>query len=162
MRTILQKGDTIILEEFAYPTIINTAEPYEANIVQIKMDEEGIIPEELEKFCELAKEQNKPVKCLITVPFGQNPTGRSSPIARKMKIYLIARKFNFLIVEDDPYYFLQFSSDDFEEDINEEDMLGFTSTMSYLSIDFDGRVVRLDSFSKIIAPGYFLFLIFKN
>lgn len=160
MRTILEEGDTLFVEEMVYPSILSTAENYQLNIVSIRMDEEGIIPEELEKACVKSIETNHPIKMLITVPSGQNPTGRTTGIERKSEIYKIARKFNFLLVEDDPYYFLQYPSPDPEKEITTEEMPGLISNQSYLNIDYDGRVLRLDTFSKIVAPGSYFYWFF--
>jgi kynurenine/2-aminoadipate aminotransferase len=53
-------------------------------------------------------------------------------------VYELAQKYDFLIVEDDPYYFIHFMD---------------KQPSSFLSLDVDDRVIRLDSFSKIISPG---------
>ncbi|XP_077630451.1 kynurenine/alpha-aminoadipate aminotransferase, mitochondrial isoform X3 [Crocuta crocuta] len=50
----------------------------------------------------------------------------------------LARKYDFLIIEDDPYYFLQFSK---------------SWAPTFLSMDVDGRVIRADSFSKVLSSG---------
>ena len=60
------------------------------------------------------------------------------PYERKEKIYDLAQKYNFLILEDDPYYFLHFLD---------------RQPCSFLSMDTDGRVIRFDSFSKILSAG---------
>ena len=74
---------------------------------------------------------------LYTVPVGGNPTGVSQTLERKKEIYEIARQHNLLILEDDPYYYLQFGE----------------KIPSYLSMDVDGRVLRFDSMSKILSSG---------
>ena len=74
---------------------------------------------------------------LYTVPVGGNPTGVSQTLERKKEIYQIAREHNLLILEDDPYYYLQFGD----------------KIPSYLSMDVDGRVLRFDSMSKILSSG---------
>lgn len=72
-----------------------------------------------------------------------NPTGYTMPEARKREIYEVCRKWRLMIVEDDPYCFLQIRPN------------GAASPVipSFLSMDIDGRVIRVDSFSKIVAPG---------
>jgi aromatic amino acid aminotransferase I / 2-aminoadipate transaminase len=65
-------------------------------------------------------------------------------LERRKRIYNICRHFDILIVEDDPYYFLQMAtSEPFLDSL----------VPSYIRIDVDGRVLRCDSFSKVIAPG---------
>ena len=77
-------------------------------------------------------------KILYTVPIGGNPTGISTTLERKKQIYALAQEFNLLILEDDPYYYLQFDS---------------KRISSYFSMDVDQRVLRFDSFSKILSAG---------
>lgn len=77
-------------------------------------------------------------------PTGSNPTGCSSPLDRKEKILALARKYNLLILEDDAYHFLAFDSE--------------TQAPSYFELEArnggtTGRVVRFDSFSKILSSG---------
>jgi kynurenine/2-aminoadipate aminotransferase len=72
-----------------------------------------------------------------TIPTGANPTGASLTLERKKTLYRLAQQYNLLILEDDPYYFLQFNP----------------CVPSFLSMDVDGRVLRFDSFSKILSSG---------
>ena len=71
-------------------------------------------------------------------PIGANPTGTVLPEERKRKIYKLAQKYDFLILEDDAYYFIHFMKN---------------QPSSFLSMDTDGRVIRFDSFSKILSAG---------
>lgn len=75
---------------------------------------------------------------LYTIPVGSNPTGASLSLERKKEIYKVAREFDLLILEDDPYYWMQFAAQ---------------RTPSFLSMDVDGRVLRFDSFSKLLSSG---------
>ncbi|MCG8711208.1 aminotransferase class I/II-fold pyridoxal phosphate-dependent enzyme, partial [Brenneria sp. 4F2] len=63
--------------------------------------------EKLEELLDSWTEGAPKPKLLYTIPTGQNPTGTSLSSERKEAIYRIAQKHNFLIVEDEPYYFLQ-------------------------------------------------------
>lgn len=60
------------------------------------------------------------------------------PESRRKQVYELAQEYNFLIIEDDAYYFINF--------LNKQ-------PTSFFSLDTDGRVIRLDSFSKIISAG---------
>lgn len=101
---------------------------------------------------------------------GHNPTSGVLSVKRRKEIYELCCKYDIIIVEDDPYWYLQFPSAANEE--AESRGLDVTLTMekhtpvkssgyefidslvpSYLSIDVEGRVIRLDTFSKTIAPG---------
>ncbi|KAG0706978.1 pyridoxal phosphate-dependent transferase [Suillus ampliporus] len=86
----------------------------------------------------------------------QNPTGSTLSLERRQQIYQIAHDWDIIILEDDPYFFLQYDLDVNQNTIRQ---YGQTRAMaevlprSFLSMDYDGRVMRLDSFSKIVAPG---------
>ncbi|KAK7066944.1 hypothetical protein SK128_018256 [Halocaridina rubra] len=75
---------------------------------------------------------------LYTNPSGSNPDGIVWSDARRRRVYDLACKYDFLILEDDPYYFLQF-----EEEF----------PPSFLQLDRDGRVIRIETFSKVIGAG---------
>lgn len=103
---------------------------------------------------------------------GHNPTGILLSLERRKELYAIASKFDVLIIEDDPYWYLQFPSAAVEEgkSRNKPPVADALSTPqkperstgypfldslvpSFLSVDTDGRVIRLDTFSKTVAPG---------
>ena len=69
-----------------------------------------------------------------------NPTGASLSLERKKLIYEISSEFNLLILEDDPYYYLRLEGDRSQHP-------------SFLELDTDARVIRFDSFSKILSSG---------
>lgn len=72
---------------------------------------------------------------------GHNPTGIITTDERRREVYRVCQEHDVVIIEDDPYWFLQF------------DGTSSHRLPSYLTIDFDSRVIRLDTFSKTIAPG---------
>ncbi|KAJ2982280.1 hypothetical protein NUW54_g10772 [Trametes sanguinea] len=96
---------------------------------------------------------------MYTVPVGQNPTGVTMGVARKKEIYDICVEYDVIIVEDDPYYFLQMGAyvpkDERASPASAADSEKWISSLtpSYLKFDYQGRVIRLDTFSKTIAPG---------
>nr|XP_020735439.1 kynurenine/alpha-aminoadipate aminotransferase, mitochondrial-like isoform X1 [Odocoileus virginianus texanus] len=84
-------------------------------MINVSSDEHGIIPDSLRETLSKWKpedskdpEKNTP-KFLYTVPNCNNPARNSLTAERKREIYELARKYDFLIIEDDPYYFLQFN-----------------------------------------------------
>ncbi|XP_033713425.1 kynurenine/alpha-aminoadipate aminotransferase, mitochondrial isoform X2 [Tursiops truncatus] len=119
-------------------------QPLGCNMINVSSDEHGIIPDSLREILSKWKpedsknpEKNTP-KFLYTVPNGNNPAGNSLTTNRKKEIYELTRKYDFLIIEDDPYYFMQFSK---------------PRAPTFLSMDVDGRVIRADSFSKVLSSG---------
>jgi len=98
---------------------------------------------------------------MYTIPVGQNPSGATMGAARKQEIYDICVEYDVIIVEDDPYFFLQEgpyipkSRRTNSTSTPTDDEASYVSSLepSYLKFDYQGRVIRLDTFSKTIAPG---------
>lgn len=96
---------------------------------------------------------------------GQNPTSGVLSLARRREIYALCSKYDVIIIEDDPYWYLQFPSSTSRLNKPSPQSLhpahwvssgyDFLDSLvpSFISIDTDGRVIRLDTFSKTVAPG---------
>ena len=108
---------------------------------------------------------------------GQNPTSGLLSLQRRKEIYALCKKYDILIIEDDPYWYLQYPSANalsleahdrpvsHNHPINpylhnyncgkKSSGFAFLDSLvpSYLHVDTDGRVIRLDTFSKTVAPG---------
>ena len=132
-KIFLDKGDVILTENPTYLAAIQAFQCFEARFVPVPTDEDGLLPEAAD---ELAA-QHRP-KFLYTIPNFQNPTGRTLSAERRRALYEIARKRDFLILEDDPYGRLRYRG---------------TALPPIKALDKDGAVVSLSTFSKIIAPG---------
>ncbi|KAK9824541.1 hypothetical protein WJX72_011180 [[Myrmecia] bisecta] len=147
---LMDRGDSILCEEFTYFYMIDSVVPtrgYKA--VPVEVDQFGMSPTALRKVLQdMQRRGEKLPRLLYTVPVGQNPTGAATPGDRKREIYKICQEYEIIVVEDDAYYYLQYPS-------ATGDLPGVAGLgPSYLSLDTDGRVVRLDSFSKLLAPGF--------
>lgn len=164
LRMFLERGHYVITEEYTFSTAIETVTPMGAKMIGIKMDAHGMLPDELDHVLstwdETARQAPKP--CLVyTVPTGQNPTASTQSLQRRKDIYAIAEKHDLFILEDEPYFFLQMEpfvsgqTHSVAKPFKPAPVKEFLSNLipSYLSLDTSGRVLRLDSFSKIIAPG---------
>ncbi|KAK5109814.1 hypothetical protein LTR62_006547 [Meristemomyces frigidus] len=160
MRMFAQRGEWILTEEYTFPAMVESAAPMGIKVAAVKMDEGGLLAESLDEVLsnwdETVRGGPKPF-VLYTVPTGQNPTGSTQTLERRRAIYAIAQKHDILILEDEPYYFLQMQPYIAGEvtDSQPQSHQDFLTSLvpSYLSLDTEGRVVRLDSFSKVIAPG---------
>lgn len=160
-RMFLERGDYVISEYYTFATAVETAIPLGCKMVGVKMDTEGLLPESLDELLinwdEKARGARKPF-LLYTVPSGQNPTGSTQGKKRREDIYRISQKHDLIIIEDEPYYFLQmqpYMGRDTPAVPLPKTHDEFLNSLvpSLLSMDVDGRVVRLDSFSKVLAPG---------
>eukprot|EP00842_Homolaphlyctis_polyrhiza_P000867 jgi/Hompol1/1781/HPOL_002758-RA len=134
---LVSEGDSVIVEAPAYTGVMAFLRPLRVNFVEMLVDQHGINPAVLETTLSNWADPATRPRVLYTVPVSGNPTGVSTTLERKRQIYAIARKYNLLILEDDPYYYLQFDE----------------RTPSYFALDVDGRVLRFDSFSKIVSAG---------
>ncbi|OJD40785.1 aromatic amino acid aminotransferase [Diplodia corticola] len=164
LRMFAHRGDCVLSDDYTFATAVETATPMGISFVGVEMDDQGMIPDSLwdtlENWDATARGGSPRPFLLYTVPTGQNPTGTTQSVQRRRNIYCVAQKYDLIILEDDPYYFLQL--DPFvtaEEDVvvpmecHPSDQVLEMVVPSYLSMDTDGRVVRMDSFSKVICPG---------
>ncbi|OLL22738.1 Aromatic amino acid aminotransferase [Neolecta irregularis DAH-3] len=106
LRMLCSRGDALLLEEFAYPAAVETADPMGLKLCGIAMDSEGIrddiLEEKLDKWDEQIEGAKRPT-VIYLVPCGQNPSGATLGINRRKRIYKICQKYDIVIIEDDPY-----------------------------------------------------------
>lgn len=146
-RIFCNRGDNILMEEYTYPGTLEGAKALGLKIHGVHIDAKGASAEHLSHILSTWEISRGPKPTVFyTIPSGQNPTGTTQSLERRQKICAIAEEHDLIIVEDDPYYFLRVGS-------RAEEPGDSTSIPTYLSLDPSGRVVRLDSASKILAPG---------
>ncbi|KAK7749537.1 hypothetical protein SLS53_000113 [Cytospora paraplurivora] len=166
----------LLCETFVYGNILSQSQPKGVQIAPVKADEGGMVatgPGSLEDvLTNWDYSKGRRPHLLYTVTMGHNPTGLLLSVERRKALYAVASKFDVLIVEDEPYWYLQYPSASVEEarSRNKPPVADALSTPykpakssgypyldslvpSFLSIDTDGRVIRLDTFSKTVAPG---------
>ncbi|KAF2013370.1 PLP-dependent transferase [Aaosphaeria arxii CBS 175.79] len=160
-RLLSRPGDVVLSEEYTFSAAVETALPLGLRVVGVPIDTEGLLPDEMDSILTNwdvnARGCRKP-HLLYTVPTGQNPTGATQSAERRAAIYRVCQKHNVIIIEDEPYYFLQmnpYTGPDAPAVPPPTSHADFLHRLvpSYLSMDVDGRVMRLDSFSKVISPG---------
>lgn len=158
---LLSPEDTVLVDEAAYSGALSFLQPLNCGLAPIQTDSGGIIPESLENLLDQWPQdgsKGKRPRVLYMVPCGGNPTGTSLSEERKRRIYEIASRpeNNLVLLEDDPYYYIQFNDndgDDHDRDHDHDGAAGAARTPSFLSMDTDQRVVRFDSFSKVLSAG---------
>ncbi|MCJ1378163.1 Aromatic/aminoadipate aminotransferase 1 [Xylographa soralifera] len=160
-RMFTTRGEYILSEEYTFATAVETAAPMGVRVIGVAMDAQGMLATSLNEILstwdEAARGAKKPW-LLYTVPTGGNPTGATQSEQRRREIYRVAQKHDLYILEDEPYYFLQMQPytganvPDVPPPASHADFLK-SIVPSLLSMDVDGRVMRMDSFSKVIAPG---------
>jgi len=158
LRMFCNRGDWILTETFTYPGTLMASRAQGLKTQGIEMDEDGLVPEDLDAKlrCWDTSRGRKPF-VLYTIPSGHNPTGITQTTKRKKAIYEIAERHDLLILEDDPYFFLRldeaFAPLDTNPSFSLFSQLRKSLPTSYLSLDKSGRVIRVESTSKILAPG---------
>ena len=133
-KAIINKGDKIIVESPSFIGSLNAFRTYEAELVGVKVEDDGMSMEALEE----ALKANPDVKMIYTIPTFQNPTGTTMPLKKRERMLELAKEYDVLILEDNPYGDLRFIGED---------------VATIKSMDTEGRVVYAGSFSKILSPG---------
>jgi len=136
--TLINPKDAIIVESPTYLAALNVFRYHGAEFVPVPIDENGMRTELLEDKIKEAKSKGLNVKLVYTVATCHNPTGVIMPDDRRKELLEVASKYDLLVIEDDPYSFFVF------------DEVPFTPLKT---LDSEGRVIYLGTFSKILAPG---------
>ncbi len=137
-KVLIDPGDILICDAPTYPGAIPTFCSYEADVIQIECDSDGMRIDLLEEtLAELASRGRKP-KFIYSVPTFQNPGGVTLSLERRQRLVEIAREHEILVIEDNPYGLLRYE--------------GETLPTLY-SLDGGGYVIYLGTFSKILSAG---------
>nr|WP_242504302.1 PLP-dependent aminotransferase family protein [Promicromonospora panici] len=137
-RIFVDPGDVVIAEAPSYVGALGVFRSYQADVVQVPLDADGLVPAELDATLTRLAAEGRRVKFLYTVPNFQNPAGVSLSAERRPQVLEICRRHGVLVVEDNPYGLLGFDGEPMP---------------ALRSYDTDG-VLYLGSFSKTFAPGY--------
>jgi DNA-binding transcriptional MocR family regulator len=136
-RIFIDPGDVVLAESPSYVGALGTFASFQADVVHIPMDDEGIIPEALNETIIRLAAAGKRIKFLYSVPTFQNPAAVTLPAARRAEVLEICRRHDLLVIEDNPYGLLGFDSE----------------PQRAMRADCADGVVYLGSFSKTFAPG---------
>lgn len=133
-KIFINPGDFVLCESPSYLGAVNAFKAYQCAFKEVETDSEGMILEDLEK----AILETPNVKFIYVIPDFQNPSGRTWSSERRVGLIKIANKYNLVVIEDNPYGELRFDG---------------TGIASVKSLDTEGRVVYLGTFSKTFSPG---------
>ena len=134
-KILLDPGDIVLTENPAYLGALQAFRAYEAQVVGLSGDSEGLDPAELRHF--LVHSPQRP-KLLYLVPNFQNPTGTSTSLRRRSELAAIAAEFSLPILEDDPYGSLRYAG---------------ASVPALAALPVAPDCLYLGTVSKILAPG---------
>lgn len=136
-KIFIDPGDFVAVELPSYLGGISSFRNYQSRFLTVDLDSDGMKTHELESKLKAMKEREK-VKLIYTIPNFHNPAGVTMTLERRKHLLEIAEKYDIPILEDDPYVELRYSGED---------------VPSIKSMDRNGLVIYVSTFSKIFAPG---------
>jgi len=136
-RIFVDPGDVILAEAPSYVGALGAFAAYQADVVHVAMDDDGLIPEALEETIGKLAAAGRAIKFLYTVPNFHNPAGVTLASSRRPRILEICQRAGVLVIEDNPYGLLGFDRE----------------PMRALRADDCDGVIYLGSFSKTFASG---------
>jgi len=137
-KTLIDPGDVVVAEGPTYPGAANVFTSYQADLVQIDMDADGMRVDLLEDTLDRLDRDGRRPKFIYTVPSFQNPAGVTMSAPRRQRLVEVAHERELLILEDNPYGLLRYEGD---------------PPTPLLSLDGGIYVMYLGTFSKILSPG---------
>ena len=133
-KAMLDPGDAMLVESPTFLGALQTFKLYQAKLVPVDTDEDGVVPELLEEKIKACHP-----KLIYLIPTFQNPTGRTLSLERRKAIAKLLEKYeDVVLIEDDPYRDLRYAGEPLP---------------AIKAFDTTGRVLYCNSFSKIISPG---------
>ena len=133
-KSLVNEGDTVICEAPSFIGCLNTFRSYRARLVGIPVESDGMDMDRLEEA--LRREKN--VRFIYTIPNFQNPAGVTMSLEKRRRLYALAKQYGVLVLEDNPYGDLRFAGEHIPP---------------IKSMDEEGLVMYMGSFSKVISPG---------
>jgi len=134
---VIDPGDVVLVEATTYPMAVKTFVAQGARIETVPLNAEGLDAEALERVVEQLVRQGARVKMLYTIASTQSPTGTTLPVAQRHRVVEIARKYGFIILQDDTYGEIRYRSD---------------LPPPFMALAPE-RTIHAASFSKTLAPG---------
>lgn len=133
-KLFLDKDSVLLCESPTYLAAINAFKAYEPRFVSVPTDRDGMLPDALSAI--LAREPD--VRMVYVIPEFQNPTGVSWSEERRLQFMQVMSETDIPILEDNPYGALRFEG---------------KTPPTLISLDTNGQVIGLGTFSKILCPG---------
>jgi 2-aminoadipate transaminase len=137
-KTLIDPGDVIVCEAPTYPGAVPVFCSYQADVVQIETDEDGMRIDLLERLLEELADEGRRPKFVYSVPSFQNPAGVTMSLERRARLVELAAQHEMLVVEDNPYGLLRYEGEPLPP---------------LYQLDGGDFVIYLGTFSKILSPG---------
>lgn len=133
-RMLIDPGDVIVTEDPTFLGALIAFAPSQPGYAVVPVDADGMQTGQLETILKA----NPKVRMIYTVPEFQNPTGVTLSLDRRRQLIALANAYDLVVLEDTPYRQIRFSGE---------------SLPTLKSLDTEGRVIHLGSFSKVLVPG---------
>ena len=137
-KTLLDPKDVVIVEQPSYSGTVRAIRGFNCDVVEVKMNKDGIDIAELKSTISNLKNKGKNIKFIYTIPDFHNPTGILTSEKVKAELCNIASSEDIFIVEDATYSELYFHG---------------KQPTPLFSLDYSNKVIKLGTFSKIISTG---------
>jgi len=137
-RALLDPGDVVVAEAPTYPGAVPCFGSYQADVVQVEMDEHGLRVDRLGEVLDRLDGEGRVPKFIYTVPTFHNPAGVTLSLERRRALVRLARERELLVLEDNPYGLLRYEGDPLPP---------------LFALDGGEYVIYLGTFSKILSPG---------
>lgn len=137
-KALLDPGDVVFVEAPSYLGALQAFAAFQAHMVTVPMDDEGMRTDMLESRIQAMHSKGEKLKMIYTVSSFQNPAGVTLSLERRQKLLEISARYNLPIIEDSPYHDLRYEGQPIP---------------AMASMNHNGRVIYLQTFSKILSPG---------
>jgi 2-aminoadipate transaminase len=137
-RALIDPGDVIVAEAPTYPGAVPVFSSYQADVVQIEMDSDGMRVDLMEEALDRLDREGRRPKFIYTIPTFQNPAGVTMSLARRRRLVELANQRELLVLEDSPYGLLRYEG---------------VPQPTLRELDGGVYVMYLGTFSKILSPG---------
>ena len=144
-KALIDPGDVVIAEAPTYPGAVPTFCSYEADVIQIEMDDNGMSIDALEETLGRLDREHRRPKFIYTIPTFQNPAGVTMSLERRRRLVALARERELIVLEDNPYGLLRYEGDPLPTLRSLEVPAGST--------DDNDFVIYAGTMSKILSPG---------
>lgn len=145
-KSFINPGDIIITEAPTYPGALHTFGMYQAKVVQVEIDDDGILIDQLEDTLGRLDTDGSIPKFIYTIPNFQNPSGVTMSLKRRRRLIEIARDRGLLVLEDNPFGLLRYRGEPLPTLYSIDGSDSLTDTAS-------DHVIYLGTFSKAFLPG---------
>lgn len=133
VKVLVNSGEKVVVENPSFIGTLNSLRSYRAELIGVPVENDGMDINALEEVL-----KNNDVKLIYTIPTFQNPSGTTMSLEKRKRLMELAKTYDVLIIEDNPYGDLRFAGEDLP---------------TLKSMDNEGRVIYVGSFSKILSPG---------